>query len=467
MSSSGRTTDAPDLNAKHVLILGLGASGLAAARLVSEQGAKVTVADRKSAGQLGRAAAIAHQAGWCLVAGGSGPELLDGIDLVIVSPGVPLRGPLFERAASLGIPIWGEIELASRFTRGRIIGITGSNGKSTVTSIIGAALRAAGIPGGTGGNLAVPLADLLSEDADDAVHAVELSSFQLESVERFHPSIALLLNLSPDHLDRYDSYEAYIAAKTRLLELQQTGDICILNADDAIVRELASHSEATLYRFTLGPPPEFGAGLIGDDLVLSTPAGKEVLMSRGELALPGDHNISNALAAALAARLSGVPLKTIYETLSQFVALPHRLELVGIHHGVSYVNDSKATNLDAAVRAVAAWPESSVWWILGGRDKDSDWGSIPACVWEHVRGVLLIGEAAGTIEAALPGTVLCVRCETLERAFEHADRAAVEGDVVLLAPACTSFDQFENFAARGQRFCTLAEQRVGGGGADA
>jgi UDP-N-acetylmuramoylalanine--D-glutamate ligase len=459
--------NAPDLNAKHVLVVGLGASGLAAARLVSAKGARVTVADRKSAGQLGRAAAIAHEAGWCLVAGGSGPELLDGIDLAIVSPGVPLRGPLFERATALGIPVWGEIELASRFTRGRIVGITGSNGKSTVTSIIGAALRAAGIPGGTGGNLAVPLADLLSEDSENAVHAIELSSFQLESVEQFHPSIALLLNLSPDHLDRYDSYEAYIAAKTRLLDLQQEGDVCILNADDSVVRGLSSRSKATIYLFTLGPPPERGAGLIGDDLVLNTPAGKEVLMSRSELSLPGDHNVSNALAAALAARLSGVPLKIIHETLCRFTTLPHRLELVGVRRGVSYVNDSKATNLDAAVRAVQAWPHSSVWWILGGRDKDGDWASIPASVWEHVRGVLLIGEAAETIEAALPEKVDSVRCDTLERVFEFTDRAAVDGDVLLLAPACTSFDQFENFAARGKRFCSLAEQRIGNGGADA
>ncbi|HXV78218.1 MAG TPA: UDP-N-acetylmuramoyl-L-alanine--D-glutamate ligase [Candidatus Polarisedimenticolaceae bacterium] len=448
----------PDLRNRRVLVLGMGKSGLAAARLAAAHGARVTIADRKPAERLGDAIERARRTGAQVHPGGHPASLVDRADLVVVSPGVPGGVEPLVAARRAGVPVWSEIELAARFCRGRVVGITGSNGKSTVTAMTGAILRRAGVPGGTGGNLDVPFCDLLEHDADNAVHAVELSSFQLEHVESFSPGVAAVLNLTPDHLDRYPDLDAYAAAKARLLEVQQPGAAAILNADDGSAERFRPAVRGRLYLFSVRRPVDQGAFVRDSRLVLRTAAGEETLFARDELPLPGEHNVANALAAALAARLVGCRLAAVAAALRDYRALPHRLEHVGRVGGVEFYNDSKATNPDSTMRAIEAFEPGRVVLILGGRDKGADWDAlVDGLVARRVR-VMLVGEAAAMLSTRLASRVPVIDCGTIPRAVERGFADAGPGDVVLLSPGCASFDQFDHFIARGDAFRQAVER---------
>jgi len=442
----------PDLSGLRVLVVGLGKSGLAAVRLARERGARVTVTDRRPEGELGSAAEEARRLGAEVYGGGHPPGLVAETDLVVVSPGVASSAPLLQAARELTLPVWSEIELAGRFCHGRVVGITGSNGKSTVTSMIGAILRDAGYSGGTGGNLDTPFSDLLDDDAPDAVHALELSSFQLEAVERFHPQVAAILNLAEDHLDRHESYEEYARAKARLLELQCGEDAAVLNADDPESERFLLHVRGRLHRFSTRSEPDPGAFVRGGRLVLRCADAEFELLPVSALSLPGEHNLSNALAAALCCKLVGCANDAIDRGLAAFRPLPHRLEPAGSVGGVAFYDDSKATNPAAAARALATFAAGSVQLILGGLDKGADWTPLRDLLPIHARRVLLVGEASEMLRAELSGTVPLVECGTVERAVRSGFENAQAGDTVLLAPGCASFDQFPGFAARGEAF---------------
>ena len=452
MTASRFAETFPDLNGAHVLVIGAGKSGRAAARLALERGANVTLADRRETADIPDSVRTLVERGVRLHPGGHPAELLKDASLLVLSPGVALEIDVVDAARARNIPVWGEVELAARFTAGRVIGITGSNGKSTVTAMTGAILRSAGIAGGTGGNLDTPLADLLDRDAPDAVHALELSSFQLESIETLRPFVALILNLSPDHLDRHGSLDAYAAAKARIFENQSDGDFAVLNADDAPSRRFDSAVRADLHTISTRVETGKGAFLRDGRLILRTDFGEEELLLAKALTLPGDHNLSNALAAALVARLAGAPVDAIDAVLGSFQPLAHRLEHVGEIHDVSFYNDSKATNPAATLPALGVFKAGTIHLIVGGKDKGGDWDTLVDVARARVRRVLVVGADPGPILRRFEGACDVLECGTLKRAAEAALGNATAGDVVLLSPACASFDQFDDFEQRGEAF---------------
>ena len=454
----------PRLEDLRVLVVGLGKSGLAAVRLAASRGARVIVTDARSKEELGSAVGEVEALGAEVMAGGTPAALADGVDLLILSPGVPMDLPLLVEARDRDVTIWGEVELAWRFCRGRILGITGSNGKSTVTSMAGTILRTAGIPGGTGGNLGPPLTDLLESDGPEAVHAVELSSFQLESIQAFRPQGAVVVNLSPDHLDRYPSFESYVQAKSRILAAQDPGGFAILNADDPESARLKEAVRGRLYHFSTRTKLEKGAWLEDGILTLATEAGAGAPLVGAELSVPGEHNQANALAAALACALLGCGREAIVDGLRSFRALPHRLQHVATIGGVDFYDDSKATNLAAASRALQSFPPGRVHLILGGRDKGADWGSLAPLIRRFARRVLLVGEAVPAIRSGLAETVPLVECRTVPEAVDRGLKGARGGDVVLLAPGCASFDQYRSFEERGEDFRRAVESMSTDGG---
>ncbi len=464
VAQQDRTAPAgPRLDGQRVLVVGLGRSGLAAVRLAVAQGASVVVTDGKPASELGAAAPAARQLGAELRLGGNAPELADAADLVVVSPGVPPGIELLRRARALGRPVWGETELAARYCGGRVIAITGSNGKSTVTTMVGAILRRAGRSVAVGGNLGTPLADLLRE-GPAATYVLELSSFQLETLHSLHPQVAVVLNVSADHLDRHPTFEAYLGAKARLLELQRADGDALLNADDPATARLVPALRGRVHRFSVRSAVASGGFLRGERLVLRTGQGpEEDLLDRVELPLPGEHNVANALAAAFAARLDGCPPEAIAEALRDYEPLPHRLQRVATIRGVALYDDSKATNPAAAARALAAFDPGRVHLILGGRDKGCDWSEIVPCVRRHARRVLLVGEASSMLRELLAGVAPLVECGTVPRAVSAALDGAEAGDVVLLAPGCASFDQYRDYVARGEDFHRAARALLDAG----
>jgi UDP-N-acetylmuramoylalanine--D-glutamate ligase len=441
----------PDLTGRRVLVVGLGRSGLAAAMLAAAKGAVVTATDAKPISELGEAVAEARRCGIEVRAGSQTAELATLADLVVVSPGVPPEIELLRKARELKLPVWGEIELAARYCHGRVIGVTGSNGKSTVTTMIGAILEQAGVGARVGGNLDRPFADLLVPEAN-TVYVLELSSFQLETLESLRPEVAVLLNLSPDHLDRYADLESYAAAKARLLELQDEQAYAILNADDEASRRFDPSVCGQLLLFSTRSEPPWGGFVRDGVLRLRTEYGEEQLLELEQLPLRGEHNAANALAAALAARLAGSPVEAIVEGLSRYEPLPHRLEYVGTIDGVAFYDDSKATNPASTARALTAFEPGRVHLILGGRDKGADWDEVISLVARYARRVLLVGEAATMLAQRLSGMVDLVDCGSLTRAVAVGHEGAGPGDVLLLSPGCASFDQYRNFEERGEDF---------------
>jgi UDP-N-acetylmuramoylalanine--D-glutamate ligase len=531
-----------ELKNKRVLVVGLGKSGLAAARFLRARGAWVTVSDARPATLIAELPQLVAE-GIAVEAGSHGLLTFRRQDLIVVSPGVPMDVPELKTVRAMGVRVIGELELGAQFLRGQVLAITGSNGKTTTTTLVGEILKAAGLPMLVGGNIGKPVVEMVAEsvalegnadssaalrndkdaalrnekdavlrndkgetqipfgndkpESDDSHKAaiekaaiekaatetqipigkdeqkneivwsvLEVSSFQLETIETFKPRIAVVLNITPDHLDRHGSFQNYAAAKARITENQTAEDFLVLNAEDVEAQKIAAKAGAKSVAAGAGAPQIFwfspsrrvkqGAFVHGDGIYFCAKEGlqPEPVMPVAEIPLEGAHNVENVCAAVCAAKLAGVETAAIREAVQAFKAVEHRLEFVRELAGVRYFNDSKATNVDATTKAIEAFA-GGIHLILGGKDKDSDYTPLAPLLRARVKTVITIGTAAEKIEHALAATVKMVRAETMDRAVAVAHEAAVAGDVVLLAPACASFDQFENYGQRGRVFKDL------------
>ena len=445
-----------DLQGKRVLVVGLARTGVAVALFSAGYGATVTATDAKREAELAETSARLRAAGVRLELGQHAPELLLAQDLIVVSPGVPANLPELSLARSQGIPVWSEIELAWRFLRGKLVAITGSNGKTTTASLVAHILKTAAIETQVGGNIGVPLLALVERSTDRTVTVAEVSSFQLETIQDFRPEIGVLLNLTPDHLDRHESFEAYAAAKMRMFENQLERDAAILNADDPeITRRMPSRPH--IYWFSRQKRVAEGTFVRGDEIIFRADGSETVVARRSEIPLRGAHNLENVLAACAAAYLAGASPADIASGVKSFQAVEHRLEFVARIGEVEFYNDSKATNVDATLKAIEAFPGPLVV-ILGGKDKGSPYTPLREPLRQRKGLAIVIGAAAPKIAADLGGTVPVAHAGTLDRAVKLAMESARPGDVVLLAPACSSFDQFENYEHRGREFKRLVAQ---------
>ncbi len=440
---------------RRILVIGLGRSGVAAARFAAARGARVTINDAKPADQVGPEARALADEGMAVVAGGHPDEVFAAADTVVVSPGVPADLPQFDVARRSGAEVISEVEFASRYLRGRIVGITGSNGKTTTTTLTGRILADGGHTVTVGGNIGTPLISFVEPSTDETWHVVELSSFQLELIDRMRVHRAVLLNITPDHLDRHGSLGAYAEAKGRIFENQQPEDLAVLNADDPLVAEFADRTAARVCFFSRAG--ELGAGVcrMGDRIVWRAAGGVvEDLIGVDEIPLFGEHNLENVCAALAVGRDLGVPVERMRETIRAFEGVPHRLERVGEIGGIAFFNDSKATNTDAAIKAIEAFdgrPGLTVV-IFGGKGKGQNFTVLAAPSRGRVRHAVVIGEASAEIETALAGVCPVERASTMKDAVARARAAAEPGDRVVLAPACSSFDMFDNYEHRGMIF---------------
>jgi UDP-N-acetylmuramoylalanine--D-glutamate ligase len=456
----------PELQGRRVLVVGLARSGVAAARLAASKGARVTVTDRRAATELADPVRELRAAGVSFALGGHDVKDFTASDLVVISPGVPLTLPEIAEARRQGVPVLAEVELAWRFFGSTpLVAITGTNGKSTTTALAGALFRQ-DRRAFVGGNLGTPLCEHVLSGRPVDVVVAELSSFQLESIERLRPRVAALLNLTPDHLDRYRDLREYAAAKARIFMNQQAGDLAVANARDPQALALAGSSRGELYTFAFGPPvarsvrdpdPTPGAGA---PLVFTPERGAPEHYLVRTRALRGRHNRENAMAAVTCARLLGVPGTAVQRGLDEFPGLPHRLELVAERAGVEWVNDSKATNVDSTQVGLAAFPagKPSVVLVMGGRGKRAPYAPLRELFPGRVKALLTIGEDAPGVERELGDLCPTEGCGDLRRAVARARALAQPGDVVLLSPACASYDQFRNYEERGEAFRRLASE---------
>jgi UDP-N-acetylmuramoylalanine--D-glutamate ligase len=455
---------------RSVAVLGFARSGRALADALRARGIAVSVADARSASELpGVAEAAGRGVRFFLGEPGEalGVGVLEGADWLAVSPGVPLETPVVAAARARGIPVLAELEVAYRIAQAetaaganRWIAITGTNGKSTTTTWIAEMLRRAG-SGRTvvlAGNIGAPVSEFLGGDARGRDFVCEASSFQLETIDRFRPDVAVLTNVTPDHLDRYAGLADYAAAKARIFARQEAADFAVVNADDPVSLELAAATRAKRILFSRRgrPAASAGAWVEAGTIFANVDSPAHAVLPVARLALPGAHNLENALAAVAAAEALGTPAGAIVDALTRFEGLPHRTQLVAEGGGVRWVDDSKGTNVDATLKSLEGFPDASVILILGGRDKHGDFAALAALVSRRARAVLTIGEAAPTIEAALAGAVSIERCGTMAAAVSRAAELARPGDTVLLSPACASFDQYRNFEERGRDFAALA-----------
>jgi UDP-N-acetylmuramoylalanine--D-glutamate ligase len=455
-----------DLQNKRVLVVGLGKSGVAAALFLKSKGSRVTVSDTKTPDELKEEIPRLLDEGITVETGGHGQRTFQNQDLIVVSPGIPLDAPPLVQARSLEEKIIGEVELATRFFPGSIVAITGSNGKTTTTALTGQVVANGGFPTVVGGNIGTPAISLVEQATEDTIAVLEVSSFQLETIETFRPHIAVVLNVTPDHLDRHHSFTAYADAKARIFENQLANDFAVLNADDATCVAMASRTRAQVFWFSRKKEVKQGAYVESGRILFRDSAGQREIMLVSEIRLKGSHNVENALAAACVGVLCNVEPRRISKAVREFRAVEHRLEHVASIQGVEYYNDSKATNVDATIKALESFP-ANIHLILGGKDKGSDYSVLNDLLRQRVKFVYTIGAAAAKIELQIKGAAEIVHAETLENAVKRAAEAAQPGDTVLLAPACASFDQFRNYEHRGKVFKevvrSLAEARVEAG----
>jgi UDP-N-acetylmuramoylalanine--D-glutamate ligase len=421
------------------VVVGMARSGVAAIRLLRQHGALVRAVDEKPVGEIeGIKVELQTEAAF------------RDAELVVISPGVPADLDLFAPLRARGVPVIGELELAAPYLEGPNIGITGTNGKTTTTALTGHILRESGIACQVGGNIGTAPAQMVATSRPDQWNVLELSSFQLETIETFHAPVAACLNLTQNHLDRHHSFENYVNAKARLFETQRAGDLAVLNADDPVTATFANRTQAKIVWFS-GTHHVSGAWLDGEVIRMDTGE----LLNVQELRLRGRHNFENVMAAALMAQRAGAGLSQIAKAAASFAPVEHRLEFVRDIDGVAYYNDSKATSVDATLKAIEAFP-GGLWIILGGKDKDSDFTVLREPLRAKARAALLIGAAAPKIARQLgDDTIPVLQCGTLAAAIDKASRSAVPGHTVLLAPACASFDQFENYEHRGRVFKDL------------
>ena len=444
-----------DWSGRRVTIVGLAREGVALVRYLAPKGALITVSDAKTEADLAKTGALDQIAGWPvrLAVGGNRAEDLIGADIVFVSPGVPKDLPFLDEARRAGTRLSSETELFFETCRGTIVGITGSSGKTTTTSLVGDILKAAGHPTYVGGNIGRPLIEQVDAIPPEAYAVLELSSFQLEALHR-SPPIAAVTNITPNHLDRHPSMEHYTQSKANLIRYQGVGDWAILNADDPGSRPLDELVRGRVLYFGHLAAGQEGAYQSGDQLVLRLAGGEQPVLTRAEVPLRGDHNISNVLTAIAVAAACGVATPILAEAIRAFRAVEHRIEFVREIGGVSYYNDSIATAPERTLAALRSFTEPVVL-LAGGRDKHLPWGDLAREIARRCRAVLVFGEAAGLIGRALaatPGAPPAVDCATVEEATRRAAGLAQPGDVVLLSPGCTSYDQFRDFEERGCLF---------------
>ena len=439
-----------ELSNKRALVVGLGKSGVASALFLKAHGAKVTVSDTKSGDELRNEIPVLLDHGITVETGGHGDRTFRGQDLIVVSPGVPVDAPPLVQARALGESVIGEIELAAQFLPGPIVAITGSNGKTTTTTLTGEIMTAAGFSALVGGNIGTPAISLAERAKPETAIVLEVSSFQLETIQTFRPKVAVVLNVTPDHLDRHRTFEVYVDAKARIFENQQGSDFAVLNADDLTCVAMGARTRAQVFWFSRQKEVEHGACVRDGNIVFRDNSGQREIMQVSEIPLKGAHNLENVLAAVCAGALMGCAPEKIRQAVCDFKAVEHRLEFVATIRGVDYYNDSKATNVDATIKALESFP-ANIHLILGGKDKGSDYTVLNDLLRQRVKRVYTIGAAAGKIESQIKGPEV-VHAETLENAIRKANAVAQRGDVVLLAPACASFDQFKSYEHRGKTF---------------
>ena len=440
---------------RKALVLGAGKSGFASAKFLAARGATVALHDRKPVEEWSEAARSLKETHKVGLIGGDLPSwLLDQIDLVVISPGVPTNSIPARYVDRKDGEVIGEVELAYRFMKGRIVGITGSNGKTTTTTLIGELLKNSGIPTLVGGNIGTPLLELAEQTTDDTWTVVELSSFQLETIRDLRANVAICLNVTPNHLDRYDSFTDYAAAKHRIFVNQTTEDVAVLNADNEITSDWAGGLKANVVLFGVQSELEEGLFLRGRDLVCRANGKERILTTRDEIFLRGLHNVENVLASLAAGLACGASPDSMRETIASFKGVEHRIEFVAEIDRVKFYNDSKATSVDATLKALEALSEDDgkVILILGGRGKNAPYSPLIPLIEKHVSALVLIGEDADNIESQLGGHAEILRAESMEDAVVKGRDAAGPGDSVLLAPACASFDMFKSFEERGRAF---------------
>ncbi len=444
-----------ELKGRKTLVLGAGRSGMAAARFLAERGAIVALHDKKEVEQWPEAAKnLKDEFGVGLIGGQLPSWLLDQIDLVVISPGVPTNTIPARYVDRKDGEVIGEVELAFRFMKGRIVGITGSNGKTTTTTLVGELLRNSGLKVQVGGNIGTPLLSLAESSDEDTWTVVELSSFQLETIKDFRADVAMCLNVTPNHLDRYESFLDYALAKHRVFMNQTAENVAVLNADDPITSEWASGLNAHVVMFSTKRELAEGLFLRGRELICRSGGLEKVLTTRDEIFLRGLHNVENVLAALAAGLACGAAPDSMRATIAEFKGVEHRIEFVDEIDGVQFYNDSKATSVDATSKALEALSEidGKTVLILGGRGKNAPYEPLVPLIESSVRSIVVIGEDAENIESQLTGYVPIVRASSLDDAVQKCFEAAEPGDAVLLAPACASFDMFGSYEERGREF---------------
>jgi UDP-N-acetylmuramoylalanine--D-glutamate ligase len=445
-----------DVNGKKVLVMGAARSGIACAKFLAAQGATVALNDAQPLEKWSAEALALKSEGVGVLPGEVPGWLLDNLDLLVISPGVPTKAIPLRYAERAGAEVIGEVELASRYLKGRIVAITGTNGKTTTTSLIGELLKDAGLPTQVGGNIGTPLISLVESSRDDGWTVVELSSFQLETIKEFHPTVALVLNVTPNHMDRYESFTDYAAAKHRIFMNQEPGDVAILNADDEIVSSWAGGLRAHVTSFSVRQQLEEGLFLRGREIVSRAATRERVLLNSDEMKLRGLHNVENVLAALAAGLACGAAPESMRQTIKRFEPVEHRLEFVSEIEGVKFYNDSKATSVDATLKALEAFAgedeAGKIVLILGGRGKKAPYAPLASLLAEKARKLILIGEDAETIANELGDFATSEHATDMKDAVTLSFQAAQPGDVVLLAPACASFDMFDSFEHRGRVF---------------
>jgi UDP-N-acetylmuramoylalanine--D-glutamate ligase len=442
---------------KKILVLGAARSGIACAKFLMARGATVALNDAQPIEKWNSEALALKSRGVGLLPGEVPGWLLDQLDLVVISPGVPSKAIPIRYAERAGAEVIGEVELASRYLKGRMVAITGTNGKTTTTSLIAELLKDAGLPTQVGGNIGRPLVSLIENSRDDGWTVVELSSFQLETIKEFHPTVAVVLNVTPNHMDRYESFTDYAAAKHRIFMNQASGDVAILNADDEIVSRWANGLRAQVVSFSVKQELDEGLFLRGHELVSRSGARERVLLLSDEMKLRGLHNVENVLAALAAGLACGAELESMRRTIRRFEPVEHRLEFVSQIAGVKFYNDSKATSVDATLKALEAFAgdeadSGKIVLILGGRGKKAPYSPLAPLLMKKARKLILIGEDAETIANELGDAASFERATDMEDAVRRSFLAAQPGDIVLLAPACASFDMFDSFEHRGRVF---------------
>ena len=433
---------------KRVTVAGAARSGVAAAELLVRRGAEVVLSDTRT--QIEDEAKL-RKIGVNLELGGHQLDTFTRADLVVLSPGVPVSLPVVAAAQEAGVTVIGELELASRWLRGRIVAITGTKGKSTTTTLTGRMLEAGGHKVLVGGNIGQALSAQVERSTDDTIHVIETSSFQLETIDTFHPWVAVLLNFSPDHLDRHAGVEQYASAKARIFENQTDADWAVLNADDPAVASLASHTPARRVQFSMRSDRSDGLVIEGEQIVRRSRAGDEPLVPLSAIRLIGRHLFADVLAACAVAGSAGVDAAAMTRAVEGFSGLEHALEPVGIVGNVFFVNDSKATNIEAAHRSVEAFDAGLVA-IVGGRFKGGDFRDLGSALAARGATVVAIGESRPLIREALGAVVQVLEADDMRGAVRKAFAAAPPGGTVVLAPACSSFDMFRDYAERGRVF---------------